>query len=227
MKKQKKESYFWTSYSDLMTSLFLVMLVLFVSSYIQFSKANTELEARNESLKADSMQLAEIKKIQKSTEDLSKEYFGFNEEHKKFVLKVKSFFPRGKHDINYLSSECQDSLMNAGREIAKFLNNHSENKYLLIIEGQASADSELQSTSNYILSFNRAYNLMKFWEMNRIDFGNNCEIQIAGSGDGLLDKNSMRDEANNAANQRFLIHILPKNIIREEPKKKKTTWLKM
>lgn len=227
MKKQKKESYFWTSYSDLMTSLFLVMLVLFVSSYIQFSKANTELEARNESLKADSVQLAEIKKIQKSTEDLSKEYFGFNEGHKKFVLKVKSFFPRGKSDINYLSTACQDSLMNAGREIAKFLNNHSENKYLLIIEGQASADSELQSTSNYILSFNRAYNLMKFWEMNRIDFGYNCEIQIAGSGDGLLDKNSMRDEANNAANQRFLIHILPKNIIREEPKKKKTTWLKM
>ena len=154
MKKQKKESYFWTSYSDLMTSLFLVMLVLFVSSYIQFSKAKTELETRNESLKADSVQLAEIKKIQQSTENLSKEYFGFNEKHKKFVLKVKSFFPRGMSDINYLSRQCQDSLKNAGMEIAKFFNNNSTNKYLLIIEGQASADSELQSTSNYILSFN-------------------------------------------------------------------------
>lgn len=210
-----------------MTSLFLVMLVLFVSSYIQFSKVNTELEARNESLKADSVQLAEIKKIQKSTEDLSRDYFGFNEEHKKFVLKVKSFFPRGKSDINFLSAQCQDSLKSAGLEIARFLRNHSENKYLLIIEGQASADSELHSTSNYILSFNRAYNLMKFWEMNNVDFGNNCEIQIAGSGDGLLDKNSMRDKENNAANQRFLIHILPKNIISGESKNKtKTLWLK-
>ena len=27
---QKKESFFWTSYSDLMTSLFFVMLVLFI-----------------------------------------------------------------------------------------------------------------------------------------------------------------------------------------------------
>ena len=30
MSKNKKESFFWTSYSDLMTSLFFVMLVLFV-----------------------------------------------------------------------------------------------------------------------------------------------------------------------------------------------------
>ena len=27
---QKKESFFWTSYSDLMTSLFFIMLVLFI-----------------------------------------------------------------------------------------------------------------------------------------------------------------------------------------------------
>ena len=28
--KTKKESFFWTSYSDLMTSLFFVMLILFI-----------------------------------------------------------------------------------------------------------------------------------------------------------------------------------------------------
>lgn len=39
-----------------------------------------------------------------------------------------------------------------------------------------------------------------------------CEIQIAGSGDGKLDTNSMRENLE-SANQRFLIHILPKNIM--------------
>jgi hypothetical protein len=34
MRKQKKESFFWTSFSDLMTSLFFVMLVLFVLTII-------------------------------------------------------------------------------------------------------------------------------------------------------------------------------------------------
>ena len=30
MSKKKRESFFWTSYSDLMTSMFFVMLTLFV-----------------------------------------------------------------------------------------------------------------------------------------------------------------------------------------------------
>ena len=30
MAKKKRESFFWTSYSDLMTSLFFIMLTLFV-----------------------------------------------------------------------------------------------------------------------------------------------------------------------------------------------------
>ena len=44
-----------------------------------------------------------------------------------------------------------------------------------------------------------------------INFGNNCEILISGSGDGKLDTHSMRETVE-TENQRFLIHILPKNI---------------
>ena len=46
---------------------------------------------------------------------------------------------------------------------------------------------------------------------SQIEFGNICEIIISGSGDGKLDTHSMR-EFNETENQRFLIHILPKNI---------------
>ena len=99
----------------------------------------------------------------------------------------------------------------AGREISQFLNIHEEYQYLLIIEGQASLDSY---SMNYQLSYERALSLMKFWNEKGLSFGNNCEIQISGSGDGKIDTKSPR-EKEEAHNQRFLIHILPKNIIKD------------
>lgn len=70
---------------------------------------------------------------------------------------------------------------------------------------------------NYDLSFERAYSLMKYWKDDcGINFGNNCEVQIAGSGDGRYNIETMRDQNIEANNQRFLIHIIPKNIINEK-----------
>lgn len=64
---QKKESFFWTSYSDLMTSLFFVMLVLFILVIVLLHK---RMEATEDQLK-------EIKKVEQSTKDLSQEYFQY------------------------------------------------------------------------------------------------------------------------------------------------------
>lgn len=199
-----------------MTSLFLVMLVLFVSFNIELTKKNEELKKANEGLETDSIELAKIKEIANSTKDLDSLYFDYNEQHEKFVLKVRSFFPENEYIITSLTNGCRDSLRNAGKEIKKFLDNHPKNKYLLLVEGQASRNSESYSKHNYDLSFKRAYNLVKYWKNDcNIDFGQNCEIQIAGSGDGVLNINSMRDK-NNKLNQRFLIHVVPKNIMSEE-----------
>ena len=105
----------------------------------------------------------------------------------------------------------------AGCEIRDFLKNHNENQYILIIEGQASKDNFLY---NYELSYQRALGLMRFWiEDSNITFGNNCEILISGSGDGKLDTHSMREMNNEKENQRFLIHILPKNIFEHNENK--------
>ena len=60
---QKKESFFWTSYSDLMTSLFFVMLVLFILVIVLLHKRMEATEA----------QLQEIKKVEQSTKDLSRD----------------------------------------------------------------------------------------------------------------------------------------------------------
>lgn len=200
---QKKESFFWTSYSDLMTSLFFVMLVLFILVIVLLHKRMEATEA----------QLQEIKKVEESTKDLSKDYFEYRPEYKKYVLNIQVRYPAGKSDLNTIiasdKEEQLNKLANAGNEIRDFLNNHKENQYVLIVEGQASKDN---FTFNYELSYQRALSLMRFWvDERRINFGNNCEILISGSGDGKLDTHSMRESVE-TENQRFLIHILPKNI---------------
>ena len=201
---QKKESFFWTSYSDLMTSLFFVMLVMFILVIVLLHKRMEATEA----------QLEEIKKVEESTKDLSKDYFEYRPDYKKYVLTIQVRYPAGKSDLQDMDSYDKDwqlgQLKNAGEEIQSFLKKHNENQYLLIIEGQASRDAYLY---NYELSYQRALGLMRYWiEDSGISFGNNCEILISGSGDGKLDTHSMREIGDEKENQRFLIHILPKNI---------------
>ena len=228
MSDKKKESFFWVSYSDMMTSLFFIMLLLFVLSsagmYLQMENAQQKEAATKNELEA-------IRKVVNSTKELDKSnYYGYKPEYKKYVLNVRCFFPLMKSSLEDLEADTE-SLRNAGKEIADFLNNNNKNDYLLIIEGQASRNSANQTEMNYDLSFRRAFTLMSFWKDKcKIDFGTNCEIQIAGSGDGRynfgyapensyrfqeLDSKLMRDKVEKN-NQRFVIHIIPKNIIKEQ-----------
>lgn len=188
-------------------SLFFVMLVLFILVIVLLHKRMEATEA----------QLQEIKKVEQSTKDLSRDYFKYRSDYKKYVLTIQVRYPAGKSDLKDMVSLDKggqlQKLADAGREIQDFLKNHSENQYILIIEGQASKDNYLY---NYELSYQRALALMRFWiEDSHIKFGNNCEILISGSGDGKLDTHSMR-ETNEPQNQRFLIHILPKNIFEND-----------
>ncbi len=221
---QKKESFFWTSYSDLMTSLFFIMLTLFVLVIVLLHKR----------MEATEKQLEEIKKVEASTKELGRtKYYAYRPEYKKFVLNVRCYFDELKSGLADLQTNTQD-LRNAGMEIEQFLARNKNNKYLLIIEGQASRNSPQWTERNYRLSFQRALTLMKFWkDICRIDFGANCEIQIAGSGDGRynfgytggeyterfkeLDATLMRERGDKEKdNQRFIIHVIPKNIIEDE-----------
>lgn len=201
---QKGESFFWTSYSDLMTSLFFVMLVLFVLVIILLHKR----------MEASETQLREIHRIEESTKELGRNlYFTYRPEYKKYVLNIQVKYPKGKSNLNDMIAADKETklaqLANAGWTIQQFLSNHSENQYLLVIEGQASRDPYVY---NYELSYQRALALMRFWMVDcNIQFGHNCEILISGSGDGTLDTHSMRENLE-VDNQRFLIHILPKNV---------------
>ena len=133
----------------------------------------------------------------------------------KFVLNVETFFPSNRSDIEMLDAGCRNQLKEAGDSIKSFLDKHIENQYLLIVEGQASANSERMTMHNYNLSFQRALSLVRFWKEQGVNFGENVETQISGSGDGRWNYKAMR-EADEIKNQRFLIHIIPKNIFNDE-----------
>lgn len=205
--KKSKESFFWTSYSDLMTSLFIIMLVLFVLVIVLLNKR----------MEATIIELEDIKKVEASTRDLEGKYFTYNKEYEKFILNIDCQFPVSKYDIELLSDSTRSQLMDAGQQVKNFLEKHSENQYLVIVEGQASANSAKMTEFNYNLSYQRALSLIKFWATNpKVKFSEkNCELQIAGSGDGRLSAKTMRESVNEK-NQRFLIYIIPKNIIKKK-----------
>jgi len=212
--KKGKESFFWTSYSDLMTSLFIIMLVLFVLVIVLLHKRMEATIIEKEQIERV---LEEIKKVEASTRDLEGKYFSYNKEYEKFILNIDCQFPVSQYDISLLDVSTRSKLMDAGQQVKDFLERHSNNQYLVIVEGQASANSEAWTEYNYNLSFQRALSLVKFWATNpKVKFSDkNCELQIAGSGDGRLSAKTMRESVNEK-NQRFLIYIIPKNIIKKD-----------
>lgn len=210
----KKESFFWTSYSDLMTSMFFVMLVLFVCVIALLHRRMTEIDAER---KATTEQLRVIKEIEEATHTIDTMYFEYRPEHKKHVLKIQVQFDKGSADIGDIDSVTQEKLISAGKSIQRFIERitaeHPEVQYLLVVEGQASRD---KFSRNYELSYNRALTLKRLWEDNNIDFGKKCEVVIGGNGDGKLSGTGFMREPIESKNQRFLIHILPKTSIPEK-----------
>lgn len=184
-----------------MTSLFFIMLVLFVITigYLQFQLATTKSE------------LKKIKEIQTATQNLPKEYFTYQKKYKRFNLKEKIDFKEYEHritdanDIKYLKS--------VGNSIKKLVDSLRESdikkgldiKYQVVIEGMASKDNYYR---NFELSYERALSVYKLWKKNNIVFDpEECEIQIAGSGTDGVREFSGKEEKRN---QQILIHIVPK-----------------
>ena len=203
MSKNNRNSYFLTGFSDLMTSLFFVMLVLFV---LTLAHSRQRIINLREGLSATKQQIEKIEEIEEALKGIDSTYFQYNTIYKKHVLKISVNFPVGISEMETVDSITRDNLKKAGRSIINSLKKISDEypgiQYLLVIEGQASKDSY---TYNYELSYNRALSLSRFWNENGVDFGDNCEVLISGSGIG----GTMREE-DESKNQRFLIHLIPK-----------------
>ena len=166
----------------------------------------------------------EIENIYKTVENIDSTYFKYDSDHVKHIFNIQVQFQKGEFDLYHLDrhkypSEAEaeylrESIKDAGIEIRKTIENIQENakqqdiKYLVVIEGQASADGYYitEWINNDVLSYKRALALHHFWKEQGLDFSTlqNCELISCGSGE----KGVPRDSENEDSNQRFLIHIL-------------------
>ena len=183
--KKKRESFFWISYSDLMTSLFFIMLVLFVLSTVGMYMSE---RAAREKEQATQKQLEKIKEIQEAVQQLPTQYFEEDSTNHRWSLK-RAFTPQFKdRDDNIYLLNDTSKLLEVGRSLIGVINRLNELKvtsnmdisYLVVIEGMASRDNY---PDNDGLSYRRALSLYNLWKKNHISFEDSqCEVQIAGSG---------------------------------------------
>lgn len=204
---EKKREFFWLSYSDLMTSLFFVMLVLFILVFAIQNKQIGMLEGYKK-------EIERIREIEKAVNNIDKRYFAYDSTNKKHILKMKFLFATQSYDLNKIVPDRRPELLDAGLAIKKLILKFplEENiKYLVVVEGQASKTNWYVDEFNNddVLSFHRAQALINFWKASNIglDQMKNCELVVAGSGEAGIPR-SLPDVWPN--NQRFLITIVPK-----------------
>ena len=200
----KKESFFWTSYSDLMTSLFFVMLVLFILTIALMHNKH----------KATAEQLKKVTELNNSIKQIDTSYFVYDSTFKRHTLKdITIEFEKQSNNINDINRQNRLRLLEAGRAIQTFMKKAQDSipgaDYLLIVEGQSSKDGYV---GNNVLSYERALSLVKYWKANGLSFeGLPCEIIISGSGQDSKFREPERINGKiNTRNQRFVIHIIPK-----------------
>lgn len=144
-----------------------------------------------------------LQEIQQSIAVLNPEYFQYQPQFKRHVLRNQVQFSKGSSTID---PSYHEPIKNAGLELQRLVNELVKDaniKYLLVIEGQASKDNYAR---NYELSYERALALYRLWQEQGVTFDpNRVEVIISGSGMGGIGR-----EAEEVKNQRFLIHIIPK-----------------
>lgn len=194
----KGSGFFWPSFTDLMTSLFFIMLVLYVLTYLKLTNQQ----------RATEQQLNKIKEIQAAVKELPQDYFQYDSEYKRFSLVQNIEFERGQ-DI--IKPKYEQYLIDVGVSIKDLISNlkskyaQQDIKYVVIIEGMASNDNYFD---NYPLSYKRAWAVMKLWQRENVMPDQSvCEVQVAGSGTGGIGRFPNNEEFKN---QRILIQIVPK-----------------
>jgi outer membrane protein OmpA-like peptidoglycan-associated protein len=229
--KKKGESFFWTSFSDLMTSLFFIMLVLYVLTYIMLKKKERELVYTVEDLQ-HKLEVYEL--VERNLKPLKQDtlLFRYEENYKRFTLAFDVSFELGRYEIKRGDlkqySVTASKIQSVGKQLRKTIDTLAKNKatnpamenvsYLVIISGYASHLLSGSQSSDYALSYQRAYSLWAYWKSIGIDFEASkyeglIDLQIAGNGwggVGRFERDPQNFMKNETKNQRFIIQIVPK-----------------
>jgi len=212
---RQSSDFFWPSYVDLMTSLFVVMLVLFVYSFKLFKDREGELKRANGELKVKAAELEQITKIRRSLQQLEGKYFKYDPANERHELLVPVQFKSGRDEIQ---DAYKPALLQAGRRLRTVLKNIKTDqpvRYLVIVEGMAARypqgdprnDYEQQAT--YQLSYRRALNLLNLWKQNNLDFTQDHGIELIIGGSGFFGTGRYAG-GREGQNKRFLIQVIPK-----------------
>ena len=212
---KENRDFFWPSYVDLMTALFLTMLVLFVLSYKRFQDKQRTNENLIAELKVQVQEKRKLDEIKAALKRLESNYFEYNATYKRYELKFPVTFAP-KSDV--LPYDAQTPLVKAGRFLLsqmQALKTSDNVQYLIVVEGRAAKDLRYPATDPHNLdgpavrqlSYSRALAVIRLWEQAGLRFPSNLEVIAAGSGFRGAGRYTGSEEA---LNKRFIIQIQPK-----------------
>lgn len=217
MSSKEENNFFWPGYADLMTSLFFIMLVLYVLTVVILKHKERAIEVK-------AKQYERIQEIEKALTKLDERYFEYDDQSKRYRLKIDVQFKSGSSNIYELDRSTLEKLEDAGRSLQELLqkitSENSSVNYLLIVEGNTQISRyrsgaykgkrNIDATPNvgYVLSYERALALSNYWKSRNLMFSDmdNCEIMLVGS--GYFGKS--RDQQNEENNRKFSIQITAK-----------------
>lgn len=229
--KKNGHNFFWLSFSDLMTSLFFIMLVLYVLTYITLKKKEEVIQEQVEDLK-HKLEVYQI--VEQNLKPLKEDtlLFRYEKEYKRFTLAFDVKFVLGQTGINQNDLENYSytvvKIDQAGLKLKSIIDNLQIQKskdttlsnvsYLVIISGYASHLLSGGQNDDYLRSYNRAYSLWQHWKGIGIDFEDKkysglIDLQISGNGWGGVGRFTADPQnhfENETRNQRFIIQIVPK-----------------
>ncbi len=212
---KENKDFFWPSYVDLMTALFLTMLVLFVLSYKLFKDKQRDNDKLIYDLKVQVQEKRKLDEIKAALKRLESNYFEYNPTYKRYELKFPVTFAP-KSDV--LPSDAQEPLVKAGRFLLsqmQSIKNDDNVQYLVVVEGRAAKNlgypandpHNLDGPAVRQLSYSRALAVIRLWEQAGLQFPANLEVIAAGSGFRGAGRYTGSQEA---LNKRFIIQIQPK-----------------
>ncbi len=208
-RKRNQQGSFWIGYSDLMTSLFFVFLVMATALAVGF-------RYQASIYKTDAMELRRIREISGAAERLTDNgRFQYNATCDRYELAYEFEFEQ-RSDI--IPNSAKPELVAAGREIERVLGAVSDTsnvRFKIIVEGRAARyidDDRLNGDGefrNKELSYRRALALWLLWKERGIELESpTTEVLISGAGfDGACRYPAVRGEE--GKNKRIIVQVVP------------------
>jgi outer membrane protein OmpA-like peptidoglycan-associated protein len=212
---KESRDFFWPSYVDLMTALFLTMLVMFVLSYKLFKDKQRDNDKLIYDLKVQVAEKRKLDEIKAALKRLESDYFTYNQRYKRYELNFPvTFQPQSA----VLPPVAQTPLVKAGRFLLKqmqALETDDNVQYLIVVEGRAAKNLNYPANDPHNvdgpavrqLSYSRALAVIRLWEQAGLRFPSNLEVVAAGSGFRGAGRYTGSQEA---LNKRFIIQVQPK-----------------